>query len=162
MSADSFRRIRVPLVLILIMLGALIGSYSYEPDARAMPVLVAWTTIGLLLLELLVQTGTPVGRRIEALLQTKSDDERPEDVPVMRALAYAVGWPGLLLLMTAVIGILPAVLVYVFLSLKLVGGKSWPRALSAALAVTAFSWVLFEWSMSYQLYRGLLMGGSGF
>lgn len=162
MSAESFRRIRVPLVLILVMLGALIGSYSYEPDARALPVLVAWTTLGLLLLELLVQTGTPVGRRIEAMLQTKSDGEASEDVPVVRALAYAIGWPGFLLAMTLLIGILPAVLVYVCLSLKLVGAKSWPRALSAALAVTAFAWVLFEWGMSYRLYRGVLMGGSGF
>ena len=162
MGAESLRRARVPLVLMLIIVGVLIGSYSYEPSARALPVLVAWTTIGLLLLELLVQTGTPLGRRIETFLQSKSDEEETHPVPIARALTYAVVWPGLLLVMTVLVGILPAVLAYVFLSLKFVGGKSLPQALAAALAVTAFSWVLFEWSMSYQLYRGVLMGGSGF
>lgn len=162
MGTDSLRRARVPLVLLLIMVGVLIASYGYEPSARALPVLVAWTTIGLLLLELLVQTGTAAGRRIEAFLRTPNDENEAVDVPVLRALTYAVGWPGFLLVLTVLIGILPAVLVYVFLSLKFVGGKSWPRAMAAALAVTAFAWVLFEWSMSYQLYRGVLMGGSGF
>ncbi|GIT14679.1 MAG: hypothetical protein CM1200mP36_04350 [Gammaproteobacteria bacterium] len=42
MDVDSLRRARVPLVLILIMVGALIGSYDYEPSARALPVLVAF------------------------------------------------------------------------------------------------------------------------
>ena len=83
-------------------------------------------------------------------------------MPVSRALMYAVGWPGFLVVMTVFVGILPAVLVYVCLSLKFVGGKSLSRALIVALAVTAFAWALFEWSMSYQLYRGVLMGASGF
>ena len=51
MGVDSLRRARVPLALMLIMVGVLIGSYSYGPSARALPVLVAWTTIGLLLLD---------------------------------------------------------------------------------------------------------------
>ena len=162
MGVDSLRRARVPLALMFIMVGVLIGSYSYEPSARALPVLVAWTTIGLLLLEVLVQTGTALGHRIETFLQSKTDEGETESVSVARALTYSVGWPGFLVMMTVLIGILPAVLIYVFLSLKFVGGKSLVRALTAALAVTAFSWVLFEWSMSYQLYRGVLMGDSGF
>ena len=162
MDVDSLRRARVPLVLILIMVGALIGSYDYEPSARALPVLVAWTTIGLLLLEFLVQLGTPLGRRIETFFQSKTDEEESQPVPVSRALMYAVGWPGFLVVMTVFVGILPAVLVYVCLSLKFVGGKSLSRALIVALAVTAFAWALFEWSMSYHLYRGVLMGASGF
>ena len=124
--------------------------------------LVAWTTIGLLLLEFLVQLGTPLGRRIETFFQSKTDEEESRPVPVSRALMYAVGWPGFLVVMTVFVGILPAVLVYVCLSLKFVGGKSLSRALIVALAVTAFAWALFEWSMSYQLYRGVLMGASGF
>ena len=109
-----------------------------------------------------MQLGTPLGRRIETFFQSKTDEEESQPVPVSRALMYAVGWPGFLVVMTVFVGILPAVLVYVCLSLKFVGGKSLPRALIVALAVTAFAWALFEWSMSYQLYRGVLMGASGF
>jgi len=161
MDSDSFRRVRVPLLLMLVMAGVLVGAYGYEPEARALPVLVAWSTIGLLVLEILVQAGTPVGRRIDAALQSKGAAPEPERVPVSRALVYAVGWPGLLVAMIILIGILPAVLVYVFLSLKLVGGKSLTSALTAAFAVTAFAWTLFEWGMSYQLFRGVLMGDFG-
>jgi hypothetical protein len=51
------------------------------------------------------------------------------------------------------------VLVYIFLSLKVIGGKSLPRALMIAVAVTMFAWVLFEWGLSYELYRGMLLAG---
>ena len=162
MQTDRFRRVRVPLVLLVVMVGVLIGSYAYEPSARALPVLVAWTTIGLLILELLVQADTPAGRRIELFLRSEKAPVQREPVPVSTALAFAVAWPGLLVILTVLIGILPAVLVYVSASLKFVGGKSLPRALAAALAVTAFAWALFEWSMSYRLYRGVVFGDVGF
>ena len=159
---DRLRRARVPLLLIVLMVAVLVGSYGYEPSARALPVLVAWTTLGLLILEVLVQAGTPFGRRLEAFLQGQGASSGREQVPLGRALIHAVVWPGLLVIMTVVIGILPAVMVYVTASLTIVGGKPLPRALLAALAVTVFAWVLFEWGMSYQLYRGVLMDNAGF
>lgn len=158
---DGLRRARTPIVLLLVMIGFLIGSYGYGVEARALPVLVAWTTIGLLILEVLVQAGTPVGCRIEQFLQGQPDAPAPEPVPIVKALMHAVGWPVLLVILTVLIGILPAVLIYVCLSLKVVGGKSLPRALAVAVAVTVLSWLLFEWGLSYQLYRGVLMGDLG-
>jgi len=159
---DDLHRARTPIVLLLVMIGLLIGSYGYGVEARALPVLVAWTTIGLLILEVLVQAGTPVGRRIERFLQGSADaPAAPQPVPIAKALTHAIGWPALLVGLTVLIGILPAVLVYVCLSLKMVGGKSLPRALAVAVAVTVLAWLLFEWGLSYQLYRGALMGDLG-
>jgi len=158
MNTDGLRRARVPLVLLLFMAGFLIASYRYDPEARALPVLVAGVTIGLLLLEILVQAGTRTGRRIEALLQRHDVSPEPERVPIVKALVYAIVWPGLLVGLTLLIGILPAVFVYVGLSLKVDGAKPLPRALATAIAVTVFAWLLFEWGLSYQLYRGMLIG----
>ena len=144
-------------LLLLGMVVFLIVSYGYGPEERALPLLVAWASIGLLFLEILVQAGTPAGRRIERLLQGQGAKPAPLHAPMGKALLCAVVWPGLLVGLTALIGILPAVLVYVFLSLKVDGGKPLPRALATAVAVTVFAWLLFEWGLSYQLYRGVLI-----
>jgi len=161
MGFHGLRQARVPLLLLLLMAGVLIASYGYDPEARALPVLVAWTTIGLLIVEILVQAGTAVGSRIEKLLQGQEAAPDPARVPMSAALTHAIVWPGLLVGLMLLVGILPAVLVYVCLSLKIVGGKSLPRALATGVAVTAFAWVLFEWGLSYQLFRGVLIGVFG-
>lgn len=158
MNPDGVFRARVPILLLLVMAGFLIASFGYRPEARSLPVLVAGVTIGLLLLEILVQTGTTAGRGIERLFGGRRDAARPaESAPMTKALLYAIVWPGFLLGMLLLVGMLPAVLVYVFLSLKVAGRKSVPRALTTAVAVTVFAWVLFEWGLSYELYRGVLI-----
>ena len=161
MNIDGLRRARTPAVLLLAMAGVLIVSYGYEPAERALPVLVAWTTIALLILEVLVQGGTPAGRRIDRLLQGNDAGPEPERAPPVAVLIHAFGWPGLLVALTVLIGILPAVLVYVFFSLKVAGGKSLRQAMAIAVALTGLSWLLFEWTMSYRLFRGVLMGYLG-
>ena len=67
------------------MVGVLIGSYVYEPNVRALPVLVAWSTIVLLFLELLVQAKTSIGVRIKSLLQNEEDNNEFGNVPISRA-----------------------------------------------------------------------------
>lgn len=140
---DRLLKARVPLLLSLGMAAFLIVSYGYAPEERALPVLVAWVTMAFLALETLVQARTVVG-------------ERPEEPPpIGRALRYAVGWTALLVALIVLIGILPAVFVYIGLSLKLDGAKSVLVSLATALAVTLFAWLLFEWGLSYDLYRGV-------
>lgn len=143
MLVAKLLKARVPLLLLLGMAGFLVVSYGYGPEERALPVLVAWVTMALLVLEVLVQAGTVVGDRPE------------EPPPIGRALRYAIGWTGLLVALTILIGILPAVLVYIALSLKLDGGKPLTVSLATASAVVFFAWLLFEWGLSYDLYRGV-------
>ncbi len=155
---DKFLKARVPLLLLLGMAAFLVISYGYEPDERALPVLVAWVTMAFLVLEVLVQAGTPLGMRIETILQGSNAEPAPEPPPLGRALRYAVGWLGLVVALTVLVGVLPAVFVYIALSLKLDGGKPLSVSLATAAAVTVFAWLLFEWGLSYDLYRGMLIG----
>ena len=161
MDIEGLRRARVPVALLLAMAVVLVASYGYGPEERALPVLVAWTTIALLMLEILVQAGTPAGRRIDRLLQGTNAGPELARAPPVTVLIHAFGWPGLLVALTVLIGILPAVLVYVFFSLKMAGGKSLRQALAIAVVLTGLSWLLFEWTMSYRLFRGVLMGYFG-
>ena len=161
MNIDGLKHARTPAALLLAMAGVLVVSYGYGPAERALPILVAWTTIALLVLEVLVQAGTPAGRRIDRLLQGQDTGPELERAPPATVLIHAIGWPGLLLTLAVLIGILPAVLVYVFFSLKVAGGKSLRQALAIAVALMGLSWLLFEWAMSYRLFRGVLMGYLG-
>lgn len=155
--ADRLLKARVPILLLAGMAAFLVASYGYSPEERALPVLVGWATMALVVLEILVQAGTPFGRRIETLLQGTDAEPTPEPPPIGRALRYAVGWTGLVVGLTVAIGMLPAVFVYIALSLRLEGRKPLPLALATAAAVTVFAWLLFEWGLSYDLYRGMLI-----
>lgn len=158
MSLDRLCRIGVPLVLLLVILGVLVASFDYGSSERALPVLVAGATIVLLVLELLVQARTRAGRRIETLLAGKSMLPEPERAPLGKALVHALVWPGALTVLVVVTGLLPAVFIYVGASLRLAGLKPWTQSVAIAMTVTAVSWLLFEWAMSYELYRGMLWG----
>lgn len=152
---DRLLRARVPLLLLLGMAVFLAVSYGYGPEERALPVLVAWVTMAFLVLEVLVQAETPLGRRVEMILQGPDAEAAPEPPPIRRALRYAIGWTAFLVALTLLIGILPAVLVYIASSLKFDGEKSLPVSLATAVAVAVFAWLLFEWGLSYDLYRGV-------
>ena len=146
---------RVPLLLLLAMAAFLVVSYGYSPEERALPVLVAWVTMAVLVLEILVQTRSPLGERIESILQGRNVEPAPAPPPIGRALRYAIGWTVLLVALTTLIGILPAVFAYIALSLKFDGAKTLPVSLATAATVTLFAWLLFEWGLSYDLYRGV-------
>jgi len=152
---DKLLKARVPLLLLLVMAVFLVVSYGYGPEERALPVLVAWVTMAFLALEILVQAETPLGRRVETLLHGRNAEATPDAPPIGRALRYAIGWTGLLVTLTILIGILPAVFVYIALSLKLDGAKPLTVSLATAFAVALFAWLLFEWGLSYDLYRGV-------
>jgi hypothetical protein len=157
-NTEGLFRARVPIVLLLIMAAFLVASFNYDPDARALPVLVACVTIGLIIFEILVRSGTRLGRRIESLLSGERPTNQPTTVvPLKTALVHAVVWPTFLLSMIVLAGLLPAVTLYVFASLRVVGRKTTSRALATAVAVALFAWLLFEWGLSYELYRGVLI-----
>ena len=156
MSRETLRRMGPSLVLLAAMLAVLIAAYGYDASARTLPVLVAVATIVLLVLELLVQAGTRAGRTIESLFQSRDLFPAAPAAPLAKALQHALVWPAVIATLVLALGLLPAVLIYVVASLKITGGKSWGRALLVAALVTAASWLLFEWAMSYPLYRGIL------
>jgi hypothetical protein len=163
-SALDAPRLLVPVLLALAMVGVIVWSADYAAEARALPVLVAWTTIVLLALEALVQTGTRAGRFIERMFSGEAKAEtgggaarRVTSPGALRELR-GIAWPAALVAAIVIFGILPAVPAYVFLSLKIAGGKSGARAALTAIGVTVFVWTLFEWGMSYQLFRGALFG----
>lgn len=147
-------------VLWLLTVGYLVTAYGYGPDSRIMPVLVAWSMLLLLLLDLLSRTQTRLGHALTRWLNPAA--ERGEDAAgdtiarQMAAVLWLAGFAVALLL----IGVLYAVPLYVFASIRLRGRRSYLVSLVAAGGMTLVIWLLFAVVLRLQLYPGLLFGGS--
>lgn len=108
-------------------------AYTYPSQARTFPVAVAWVTLFLLAL----------------------------DVKASRAIAaqngqfVAVIWLAVFALMLVLIGILYAVPLYIFASLRFRGSRSWITSLWIAAVVTGGIWLLFAVVLRLDLYPGL-------
>ncbi len=147
------------LVLTAIYLAT---AYSYIPDARAVPAGVAWVMVGLLILDLVSRTRTPMGATLMHWLNPAGDAAKTEGAARYPALKQigAVFWIAGFVAAMILIGILYAVPLYVFLSLTLRGRRALWVAAGVAAAAGAMIWVLFALVLQLELYPGVLFGGA--
>jgi hypothetical protein len=141
--------------LLLVTLLYLATAYGYEEMAREMPVAVAWVMIVLLVLDITSRTETKLGHRILHLLNPAAEKKR-EDHPALMLQLSAIFWPLLFTGLMIVAGVLVSVLLYVFGFMRFHGKRSMITALGTAVAVTGFTWFLFAFALSVELYPGLL------
>ena len=154
-------RDRAPSLLSAAALGAFaVGflrlAYDYPPGPRTFPLMIGWTMVVLVALDVLSHTDTMLGRLIaaavgkgEAGAQTGSAARAPAWFALLWIPAYAV--------MVYLIGFLPTAAVYMFVSTAVFGPA---RPLSAALqaaALTAVLWLFFERALGFTLFRGVLL-----
>ena len=144
------------LVMVAITLAYLVTAYTYAPQARLFPVPVGWLMLLLLGLDLVSRTKTPIGETLTRWLNPAAENEEAEPrFPVMRQLS-ALLWVGFFTAALYLIGIMYAVPLYVFGSMRFHGKKSYSTSLITAVCVTAFTWLLFAFALQVELYPGLL------
>ena len=136
----------------------LVTGYQYSPQARAFPVAVAWVTLGLIALDLVSRQESRFGRAVSARLN-------PGGAPVQDAHGHgqqvtAVLWLTGFVALAGLIGIVPAVLIHVFASVRFRAGRSSLRSVAVAAGVTLVIWLLFAVFLRIELYRGLWFGGA--
>ena len=147
--------------LLLFTATYLVTASGYSAESRAMPVLVAGAMLALLLLDLTSRTQTSLGRALTRWLNPAAaqGDAEPADRGLVRrqvaAALWLVGFAAALVL----IGVLYAVPLYVFASMRLRGGRSYPVSLAGGLGMTLLLWLLFTALLRVPLYPGLLFGG---
>jgi hypothetical protein len=129
-------------------------TYEYRGSVRTFPLMVGWIGSVLTGIEILAITETRVGRVLGAIFGARPAEIAAGERPVKREVACiaAITAAGP---MVWILGFLGAAPVFVFLWMWLWGGKPVRFALYAAIAVTLFIWLLFEFALSYELYRGL-------
>jgi hypothetical protein len=141
--------------LLVITILYLVTAYGYDPRAREIPVAIGWVMVGLVLLDLVSRTNTPVGHALLKFLNPAAEDAPEEHYPALRQVS-ALSWVFLYTAMLVFIGVLYATPLYVFGSMRFHGKRSYATSLASALVVTAFTYLLFQVALSVELYPGML------
>ena len=137
--------------LLIFTLAYLAAAYRYAPAVRAFPVGVAWIMLILLALDLATRSATAPGQALQRLLN-------PEAMTATRsgnatqAILWLVGFAALLV----VAGVLAAVPIFVFSSLRWRGRRRIVPCAAAAAAATLFIWFMFSVLLRLSLYSGLV------
>ncbi len=137
-------------------------AYNYNADARAVPAGVAWVMLALVALDLVSRTQTRIGLALMHWLNPAGDSAKQEGVkryPLLKQLG-AVLWVAGFAAALVLIGILYAVPLYVFSSLRFQGRRPLVTCLGVSATATAMIWLLFAVVLRLELYPGILFGGA--
>jgi Tripartite tricarboxylate transporter TctB family len=150
---------------LLVLAGSitfLFWARSYSGRSGAMPELVAWLTIALSLIDVIIQFDTAPSRALRRLVTAKRivewKMEGEEDASfsvILRSIAWVVGYVVLLYF----VGFLIATPIYMFLYLLFHGGHNLRNSVLVTAGTTLLIWLTFEVAFKYPLYPGVLFGG---
>ena len=130
----------------------------YAAEARVFPVGVSCAMLGLLALELASRQKSDWSRGLRKRLNPASASAM-EPYPRARQLV-AMMWVAAGAILFWVAGILLAVALYVFASMRFRARRSYVASLRASAGATLAIWLLFSVALKIDLYRGILGGGS--
>ncbi len=138
-------------------------SYDYVPNVRLFPLMVGYTGLILCTLDLIGLTDTGLGRIIDSVFSGKAAEKAgeetgkapPKSAPKLSRQLIAMGWMVGLTIGIYIVGFMAVVPVYVFSSMLFQGKKSVKQCAYTAVGATAFIWVMFEFLLRYELYRGI-------
>jgi hypothetical protein len=147
------------LCLWIFTLAYLLLAYRYPPASRAFPVIVAWSMIVLVTLDLASRTQTRAGRALTRWLNPASVAAHGEGTNAARQAFVAVLWVAALVAALVLAGILTAIPLFVFASVRWRGQRSYAMSLAVAGMTTLLIWLLFTRLLRIDLYSGLLLGG---
>ncbi|HZS64993.1 MAG TPA: tripartite tricarboxylate transporter TctB family protein [Xanthobacteraceae bacterium] len=158
-----WRDFSASLVILAIGVIFLVWASTYPRSAAEVPILVAWITIILALIDAIAQTETSAGRAVRQFVSAQKiiewKAEGDEVAPTSRVLS-ANFWIFAYIVAVLLIGFLPATAAYVFLYMKLHGRKSVLAAAATAAGTTIGIWITFGVLFQYPLFPGLLFGGN--
>lgn len=150
------------LIVLAIGVGFLLWAQTYPPKAAEVPVLVAWLTTVLALIDAVARTETALGRALRRVVSAEQVIEWQADgdgEASWRRVASSSLWLLAYLAGVALAGFLLATPLYIFLYVKLHGGRSALAGAVTALGTTLGVWIVFQLLFRYPLYPGLLFGG---
>lgn len=150
-----------PVLMLAFSIGFLIWSSTYDEQSRQVPMLIAWSMLILCALDLVATTGTKVGSVVKAFFTGTIVGEATGE-GTARPLAktfVAMAWPIAFVGAVVFFGFVLTIPVYVFLFVVLQGRKSVRLAIISAISTAAFTYVVFDRLLQYEVYKGLLFGG---
>jgi hypothetical protein len=157
-----WRDFSASLVVLAVGVGFLLWALTYEWSAAEVPILVASMTIILGAIDAISQTKTKLGRIVRRFVASQKiiewKAEGDEEAATSR-INSAIFWILAYVAGVVLIGFVLMTPIYVFLYMKLHGGKSLlASAITAALTAMSI-YIAFEIVFKYPLYSGILFGG---
>lgn len=142
------------------VLMQVVTAAGYRPDVRLFPLVIGIPLLGLIAAKLvMLLLGDRFGFRMTDLFEnvTQMEFDEIEDLP--DAVRYRrefemVVWTAALLLLVWLVGIMPAIAVFIFTFIYFYE-RSLPRAVLATVLTYAFVYVLFIVVLDAVLYRGI-------
>jgi len=132
-------------------------AYSYEADARAFPSGVAWVMLVLTLLDLVSRSKTSAGALILRLLNPASLKDAPArglEIHPKKQI-FAILWIFGFAILLFLVGILYAVPLYAFVSMRFRSKLSYVLSISVAALITLAIWLLFGVALRINFYPGV-------
>ena len=161
-SSVKWRELGPALFVLAGSIGFLFWTRAYPGRSSAMPELVAWVTIALSLIDVIIQFDTAPSRTLRRLVTANRivewKTEGEEDASFARivvSIAWVVGYVVLLYF----VGFMIATPIYMFFYMLIHGGHSLRNSVLMTAATTLAIWLTFEIAFKYPLYPGVLFGG---
>lgn len=143
------------ITLIALMLW---DSVDWKPLAKRVPIFVGWVTIGVVLVSFLNHTfrqrqenkeDDSDSSAISKLhLDIEVDDAGVDSKTVARRAATFLGWLIGFVALTGLIGMLPAIFVFVIAYMRVEAREPWRLTLPCSFGLTIFSYVVFDYLLA--------------
>ncbi len=145
----------------------LADSVDWKPAAKRVPIFVGYITITVAIISFMTHTfhsgvaaggGGDVERKATETLHLDiavDDDNVPTEVMRRRALTF-LGWIIGFVLVTAVIGMLPAIFVFVFAYMKREADEPMGLTIACATGLTIFCYIVFDYLLALPWPRPLV------
>lgn len=151
-----------PAVVLLAFAGLTLWvAWGYPSVAARFPVMVAGAMIVLTVLDIWSRTRLPGARVVKTFGGTGFERREMMHNPSVANQAECVGWIVGAFALMATVGILAASPIFAASFVRLRGKRSLGVAGIVGLGVLAFQFLVFEWALDYELYRGLLVAPGG-
>lgn len=158
--ATRWRDLGTALVVLIGSVIFLFWARGYSGQSGAVPGLVAWATIVLALIDVIIQLDTGPSRRLRQLVTAKKIVEwrlEGNDAAGFTVTLLAITWVIGYVLLLYLVGFIIATPIYLFLYMMLRGGHNFRSSVLVTVATTLAIWLTFQVLFRYPLYPGVLL-----
>jgi hypothetical protein len=153
----------LPPVILLIIVGIfLYWTLDYTQTARRLPMLIGIGTLLLIMLDIISRLPGRLGIYIRFALGAGFQDREMQFSPNWTSELKQLVWLMGCVISVVLIGILPTVPVFIFFYMFIQGRQGVLPSLLVAVAIMVVVWLVFEYLLEYQLFKGMLFDSDGY
>lgn len=142
--------------VLAFMIFFIFESYDYKSAIRVFPLIIGFSGVVLCILDILSNTDTALGRVVNTVFGTEMAEPKPQAPRKIIKELTIFAWMSGLVLGIYVFGFLVMTIVFVFLWMWVLGGRTLTASLYISIATFGFIYLMFSVILSYELFIGVL------